>query len=135
LIVVDQEAGEEFVDGGKVGGGDGGGAEEGADPAPVAVKKWQFWKKSSKGPKKFGWIKGVLVSRVWAEQGSRRRKWVGLGSGRRREIGRRKEQGGGAEGKTMWRLLISLNTEYYSSTCKRILASPEKVVAAALTCL
>ena len=38
------------------------GESDGSGPAPGAVKKWQFWKKKSTGPKKFGWIKGVLVS-------------------------------------------------------------------------
>ncbi len=42
---------------------DGEGAEdEGESPSPATIKKWQFWKKKSTGPKKFGWIKGVLVS-------------------------------------------------------------------------
>jgi len=40
---------------------DGEGGEE-ESPTPATVKKWQFWKKKSTGPKKFGWIKGVLVS-------------------------------------------------------------------------
>ena len=38
------------------------GEGDGSGPAPAAVKKWQFWKKKSTGSKKFGWIKGVLVS-------------------------------------------------------------------------
>ena len=51
---------EEVVVGIDGGGGDGGG------PPLATRKKWQFWKKNpnaSKGPKKFGWIAGVLVSR------------------------------------------------------------------------
>ena len=41
---------------------DGGGSV--GPPVLATRKKWQFWKKnpnSSKSPKKFGWITGVLV--------------------------------------------------------------------------